>query len=143
MNDVALGDTTKQKWNEPDKWIWSKELVHEPLIGIEAFEQVQALHLREEQLLPELDAWLSLKLDPVAFASAVRAFEEAGPSRSRTRSAAGGRRVRRQAAPAPRRARSRGRPGPRHELDERDQVGGIMQALSEAVSAIKPRSAAG
>jgi site-specific DNA recombinase len=142
VNDVALGHTTKQKWNEPGKWIWSKEPVHEPLIGIEAFEQVQALqrakgsadersprrtprgyalrgimrcgicgrkmqgswnngkphyrctflsqyaaknkvshptsvYLREEQLLPELDAWLSRKLDPVAFASAVREFEAA------------------------------------------------------------------
>ena len=43
VNDVALGHTTKQKWNEPGKWIWSKELVHEPLIDTETFEQVQAL----------------------------------------------------------------------------------------------------
>jgi hypothetical protein len=144
VNDVALGHATKQKWNEPGKWIWSKELVHEPLIGTEAFEQVQTLqrakgsadgrssrrtprgyalrgimrcgicgrkmqgswnngkphyrctflseyaaknkvshptsvYLREEQLLPEPDAWLSRKLDPIAFASAVRAFEAARP----------------------------------------------------------------
>ena len=43
VNDVALGHATKQKWNEPGKWIWSKELVHEPLVDTETFEQVQAL----------------------------------------------------------------------------------------------------
>ncbi|HXT92810.1 MAG TPA: recombinase family protein [Trebonia sp.] len=43
VNDVALGHATKQKWNEPGKWIWSKEPVHEPLVGIEAFERVRAL----------------------------------------------------------------------------------------------------
>jgi hypothetical protein len=43
VNDVALGHATKQKWNEPGKWIWSKEPVHEPLVGIEAFERVRVL----------------------------------------------------------------------------------------------------
>jgi hypothetical protein len=32
-----------KKWNEPGKWIWSKELVHQPLIDTETFEQAQAL----------------------------------------------------------------------------------------------------
>jgi site-specific DNA recombinase len=144
VNDVALGHATKQTWNEPGKWIWSKEPVHKPLIGTEAFERAQALqrargskdersprrtprgyalrgvmrcgicgrkmqgswnngkphyrctflseyaaknkidhpasvYLREEQLLPKLDAWLSRKFDPIAFASAVREFEAARP----------------------------------------------------------------
>ena len=38
-----------------------------------------SVYLREEQLLPEIDAWLSRKLDPVAFVSAVREYEAARP----------------------------------------------------------------
>lgn len=38
-----LGHATKLKWNAPGEWIWSQEPVQEPLIGIGAFEQVQAL----------------------------------------------------------------------------------------------------
>lgn len=30
VNDVALGHTTKQKWNAPDKWVWFEQLTHEP-----------------------------------------------------------------------------------------------------------------
>ena len=37
------------------------------------------MYLREEQLLPQIDAWLSRKFDPVAFTSAVREFEAAHP----------------------------------------------------------------
>ena len=144
VDDVAFGHATKLKWNNAGQWIWSKEPVHIPLIGTEAFEQVQALqrargsadersprrtprgyalrgivrcgvckrrmqgswnngkahyrctflsqyaaknkvnhptsvYLREEQLLPQIDAWLSRKFDPVAFTSAVREFEAAHP----------------------------------------------------------------
>jgi len=43
VEDVGLGHTTKQTWNEPHKWIWSEQVVHEPLIGDEPFKQVQAL----------------------------------------------------------------------------------------------------
>jgi site-specific DNA recombinase len=38
-----------------------------------------SVDLREEQLLPEIDAWLSRKFDAVAFTSAVREFEAAHP----------------------------------------------------------------
>ena len=38
-----------------------------------------SVYLREEQLLPEIDAWLSRKFDAVAFTSAVREFEAAHP----------------------------------------------------------------
>ena len=38
-----------------------------------------SVYLREEQLLPQIDAWLSRKFDPVAFTSAVREFEAAHP----------------------------------------------------------------
>jgi site-specific DNA recombinase len=144
VNDVALGHATKQTWNEPGKWIWSREPVHEPLVDSGLFEQVQSLqrakgaadersprrtprgyalrgimrcgicgrkmqgswnngkphyrctflseyaaknkvshptsvYLREEQLLPKLDAWLSRKFDPIAFPSTVRELEAAQP----------------------------------------------------------------
>lgn len=38
-----------------------------------------SVYLHEEQLLPEIDAWLSRKFDAVAFTSAVREFEAAHP----------------------------------------------------------------
>ena len=38
-----------------------------------------SVDLREELLLAKLDSWLSRKLDPVAFTSAVRAYEETRP----------------------------------------------------------------
>ena len=38
-----------------------------------------SVYLREEQLLPEIDAWLSRKFNAVAFTSAVREFEAAHP----------------------------------------------------------------
>ena len=41
--DVALGFTTKQRWNEPGKWIWSEHPVHEPLIDVATFERAEAL----------------------------------------------------------------------------------------------------
>jgi site-specific DNA recombinase len=37
------------------------------------------VYLREEQLLPQLDAWLSRKFDPIAFASTVRELEAVRP----------------------------------------------------------------
>jgi hypothetical protein len=116
--------------------------VHEPLIDTEAFEQVQALqrargssdersknkvshptsvYLREEQLLPEIDAWLSRKFDPVAFTSAVREFEAAHPGEPEPDEGA-----QQEIAECDaklrqhRRARSGSRSGARHQLDERD-----------------------
>jgi site-specific DNA recombinase len=43
VQDVALGFTTKQRWNEAGKWIWSDKPVHKALIDTATFEQVQAL----------------------------------------------------------------------------------------------------
>jgi site-specific DNA recombinase len=43
VEDVALGFTTKQRWNQPADWIWSEHAVHEPLIDTGTFEQAQAL----------------------------------------------------------------------------------------------------
>jgi site-specific DNA recombinase len=43
VEDVALGFTSKQRWNEADQWIWSDRPVHEPLIDTAVFEQVRTL----------------------------------------------------------------------------------------------------
>src|SRR5229473_8502612 len=43
VEDVALGFTTKVRWNDQDSWIWSEHPVHEPLIDVATFERVQAL----------------------------------------------------------------------------------------------------
>lgn len=41
VEDVALGYTTKLRWNDPEKWVKSTGIVHEPLITAGDFEQVQ------------------------------------------------------------------------------------------------------
>lgn len=43
VNDVALGHTSTVRWNHQDAWVWSTEIVHQPLIDTETFEQVQAM----------------------------------------------------------------------------------------------------
>jgi site-specific DNA recombinase len=43
VHDVALGFTTKQRWNQAGDWIWSEQIVHEALIDTFTFEQAQAL----------------------------------------------------------------------------------------------------
>ena len=41
VDDVALGHETKLRWNKPNAWIWSTDVVHEPLISPAVFEQAQ------------------------------------------------------------------------------------------------------
>jgi site-specific DNA recombinase len=41
VRDVALGHETKLRWNAGDKWVWSNDLVHEPLVSVEDFEAAQ------------------------------------------------------------------------------------------------------
>lgn len=43
VDDVALGHTTKLRWNQSDKWIWSAQIVHPPIINKDAFDQVQVM----------------------------------------------------------------------------------------------------
>ncbi|WP_433177286.1 recombinase family protein [Actinoallomurus sp. CA-150999] len=43
IDDVALGHTTKMRWNDTDQWIWSDKPAHEPLIDTDDFEFAQAL----------------------------------------------------------------------------------------------------
>ncbi|WP_285498465.1 recombinase family protein, partial [Actinomadura sp. NBRC 104425] len=41
VNDVSLGHITKLRWNERDRWVFSKKVVHPVIISKETFEQVQ------------------------------------------------------------------------------------------------------
>ena len=43
VEDVALGHETKMRWNTRDKWVWSAEQVHEPLVDTETFEHAQQI----------------------------------------------------------------------------------------------------
>jgi hypothetical protein len=40
---IALGHTTKLRWNETGTWIWSEKIVHPPIIDRETFDQVQVM----------------------------------------------------------------------------------------------------
>jgi site-specific DNA recombinase len=42
VHDVALGHTTKMRWNDQDRWIWSDQPAHEAIIDTATFEQAQA-----------------------------------------------------------------------------------------------------
>jgi hypothetical protein len=42
VEDVTLGHETKMKWNGEDKWVWSNEVVHDPIVSIEEWEATQA-----------------------------------------------------------------------------------------------------
>ena len=43
VDDVALGHETKMRWNDSGDWVWSGEVVHEPLVSVEDFERAQAM----------------------------------------------------------------------------------------------------
>jgi site-specific DNA recombinase len=43
VEDVALGHTTKLRWNESGKWIWSDKIVQPPINDRETFDQVQTM----------------------------------------------------------------------------------------------------
>jgi hypothetical protein len=43
VDDVALGYETKMCWSPTDEWIWSQDLVHEPIVTIETFEAARAM----------------------------------------------------------------------------------------------------
>jgi site-specific DNA recombinase len=40
---LALGRTTKQRWNDEDKWIFSEGIVHPPIIDDDTFGQARQL----------------------------------------------------------------------------------------------------
>jgi site-specific DNA recombinase len=41
VNDVALGHTTKMRWNQAGSWIYSDQIVHPPVISTDVFGQAQ------------------------------------------------------------------------------------------------------
>ena len=41
VNDVALGHTTKMRWNQAGSWIYSDKIVHPPVISTDVFGQAQ------------------------------------------------------------------------------------------------------
>ncbi|MEV6445088.1 recombinase family protein [Amycolatopsis sp. NPDC051716] len=43
VEDVGLGHETKMRWNTRDKWIFSEEIVHEPIIDVETFQRAQEI----------------------------------------------------------------------------------------------------
>jgi site-specific DNA recombinase len=43
VDDVALGHQTRMRWNDPTTWIWSDDIVHEPLIDVSTFQAAQDL----------------------------------------------------------------------------------------------------
>lgn len=43
VNDIALGHTTKMRWNDTEKWIYSDQPAHAAIVADETFCQVQRL----------------------------------------------------------------------------------------------------
>lgn len=43
VEDVGLGHETKMRWNTRDKWIFSEQIVHEPIIDLKTFQQAQQI----------------------------------------------------------------------------------------------------
>ena len=43
VEDVALGNETHLRWNTPQEWVWSEQVVHEPLVEVETFERAKAV----------------------------------------------------------------------------------------------------
>ena len=43
VDDVALGHTTKLRWNESARWVWSEHVVYPPVIDRETFDRVQVM----------------------------------------------------------------------------------------------------
>ncbi|MEV4604945.1 recombinase family protein [Amycolatopsis sp. NPDC049253] len=43
VDDVGLGHESKMRWNNRDKWIFSEQIVHEPIIDVQTFQQAQEI----------------------------------------------------------------------------------------------------
>ena len=43
VEDVALGHTTKLRWNDDGQWLWSNKIVQPPIIDRDDFDRVQAI----------------------------------------------------------------------------------------------------
>lgn len=52
LQDVTLGHTTKMRWNPPEAWVWSDEVVHPPIVSIEEFTRTQQRMADQAELPP-------------------------------------------------------------------------------------------
>jgi site-specific DNA recombinase len=43
VEDLALGHTTKLRWNESGKWVWSERIVQQPIIDRKIFDRVRVM----------------------------------------------------------------------------------------------------
>jgi site-specific DNA recombinase len=43
VDNVALGHAARMRWNPTDKWLFSEQMAHPPIIGKEQFEHAQAI----------------------------------------------------------------------------------------------------
>jgi site-specific DNA recombinase len=46
VEDVAMGHTSVMRWNDPAKWVQSKQLAHTPLVEDETFTRAQEILTR-------------------------------------------------------------------------------------------------
>jgi site-specific DNA recombinase len=42
VNDVAAGHVSRMRWNDADRWVWSAQPTHQPLVDQTTFQAVQA-----------------------------------------------------------------------------------------------------
>ena len=99
VGGVALGHTTKQRWNEHDQWIFSERTVQPAIVSAESFAQAQDAYyrcrfpaeyalanevrhplnvfVRERDVVPALDAWLVQAFAPQRLAETIDAISDA------------------------------------------------------------------
>jgi hypothetical protein len=45
VDNVALGHAARMRWKPADKWLFSEQMAHPPIIGKEQFEHARARQL--------------------------------------------------------------------------------------------------
>ncbi|MFI7246489.1 recombinase family protein [Streptomyces qinglanensis] len=73
IDDVTLGHRTQLTWNPHDKWIWSAEPVHEPLVPMADFQNAQARQERRRNT-----AGVERKVGPTKRSYALRGLLRCG-----------------------------------------------------------------
>ncbi|MFI8850979.1 recombinase family protein [Streptomyces sp. NPDC053499] len=73
IDDVTLGHRTQLTWNPCDKWIWSAEQVHEPLVPMADFQTAQARQERRRNT-----AGVERKVGPTKRSYALRGLLRCG-----------------------------------------------------------------
>jgi hypothetical protein len=52
-DDVALGNTSKMRWNDEENWVFSEQPVHPAIIEIHTFERAAQLFGSRRHLAPK------------------------------------------------------------------------------------------